>query len=113
MGPRTVLYSVEKKILYAPAALASNTERHQGVCNKHSVSVYRSVSITISAMSRWGNQMRHNIHHHRTNHNGVQHNISVARRWRAIGRYIIEFFEDTTIQGLRHIVAANTHPLET
>jgi hypothetical protein len=57
--------------------------------------------------------MRHNIQPRRTNHYGVQQNISLARRSPAIGRYIKEFFEDTTIQGLRYIVAANTHPLET
>ncbi|XP_023722025.2 sodium channel protein Nach [Cryptotermes secundus] len=67
-----------------------------------------SVAITDKAMGRWGNHRRHNIQPHRTKHTGAQQSISLA-----IGRYTKEFFEDTTIQGLRYIVAANTHPLET
>lgn len=104
------LFSAEKKRLSAPTAFVSNTWRRQGVCHKHSVSafVYRSVAITNKAMGRWVNHRRHNIQPHRTNHTGAQQSISLA-----IGRYTKEFFEDTTIQGLRYIVAANTHPLET
>jgi hypothetical protein len=59
-------------------------------------------------MGRWANRRRHNKHAHCTSHTGVQQNVSLA-----IGGYIKEFFENTTIQVFRYIVASNTHPLET
>jgi len=69
--------------------------------------IYRSVTCTIDRMYRRQNHVRHSSWAA-----GVKPDTSLKKYARGVALYIQEFFQDTTIQGLRYIVAPNQHPLE-